>query len=99
MNYFAITSQGKVPAIGVAWSPDSRHLVFNARGKLETGNTAGTRYHSIGVFGQSPSWSPDGQWIVFTYGDYVKEIRPNGQGIHHILHTTSKMGENFEPDW
>jgi hypothetical protein len=29
----------------------------------------------------------------------VKEIRPNGQGIHHILYTTSKKGENFEPDW
>jgi Tol biopolymer transport system component len=90
---------GKATGLGIAWSPDSTHLVFNTRGKLETVNTAGTRYHSIGVFGQSPSWSPDGQWIVFTYGDYVKEIRPNGKGIRHILYTTSKKGENFEPDW
>lgn len=90
---------GKATGLDIAWSPDSKRLVFNTRGKLETVNTAGTRYHSLGVFGAQPSWSPDGQWIVFTYGNYVKEIRPSGQGIRHILHVTSKKGENFEPDW
>jgi Tol biopolymer transport system component len=73
--------------------------VFNTRGKLETVSTAGTHYHSLGVFGEQPSWSSDGQWIVFTAGDYVKEIRPDGQGIRHILYVTSKKGRNFEPDW
>jgi Tol biopolymer transport system component len=90
---------GKATGLDVAWSPDSTHLVFNTRGKLETVNTAGTRYRSIGVFGAQPSWSPDGQWIVFTYGNYVKEIRPSGQGIRHIFHVSSKKGEDFEPDW
>jgi Tol biopolymer transport system component len=90
---------GKATGLDIAWSPDSKRLVFNSRSKLETVNTAGTRYHSLRVFGAQPSWSPDGEWIVFTYGDYVKEIRPNGQGIRHILHVSSKKGENFEPDW
>ena len=90
---------GHATGLGIAWSPSSKKLVFNSRGKLETVNTAGTRYHSLGAWGADPSWSPDGRWIVFTYGDYVKEIRPNGKGIRHILYVTSKQGENFEPDW
>ncbi|HEX3237458.1 MAG TPA: hypothetical protein VHQ99_03520 [Gaiellaceae bacterium] len=36
---------------------------------------------------------------MFTYGDYVKEIRPDGRGVRHILYVTSKQGENFEPNW
>jgi Tol biopolymer transport system component len=60
---------------------------------------AGTRYRSLGVFGDQPSWSPDGQWIVFTYGNYVKEIRPDGKGVRHILYVNSNKGWNFEPDW
>jgi TolB protein len=95
----------KIHAIGhatgdnLAWSPEGKRLVFNGRGKLETVTLAGTRYHSLGVWGNQASWSPDGQWIVFTYGDYVKEIRPDGKGIRHILYVTSKKGWNFEPDW
>jgi Tol biopolymer transport system component len=90
---------GRATGLGIAWSPDSKHLVFNSRGKLETVNTAGTRYHSLKIPGVSPSWSPDGQWIVFTAGGYVKEIRPSGQGVRSILHVNPEKGSNFEPDW
>ena len=90
---------GHATGAEIAWSPSGKQLVFNSRGKLETVNTAGTRYHSLGAWGADPSWSPDGRWIGFTYGDYVKEIRPNGQAIRHILYVTSKKGENFEPNW
>lgn len=48
--------------------------------------------------GAAPSWSPDGQWIVFTYGGYVKEVRADGQGVRHILYVTSNKGVNFEPN-
>jgi Tol biopolymer transport system component len=90
---------GRATGLDVAWSPDSKQLVFNSRGKLELVNTAGTHYRSLGVYGAQPSFSPDGQWIVFTYGDYVKEIRPNGKGIRHVLYVSSKKGVNFEPNW
>lgn len=90
---------GDAAGSGPSWSPDSKRLVFNSKGKLWLVNAAGTHFHSLRVWGAQPSWSPDGQWIVFTYGDYVKEIRPDGQGIHHILYVTSNKGRNFEPSW
>jgi Tol biopolymer transport system component len=90
---------GKATGLCIAWSPDSKQLVFNGGGKLETVNMAGTHYHSLGVDGDQPSWSPDSQWIVFPSGDYVKEIRPNGHDLRHILYVTSKKGSNFDPNW
>jgi Tol biopolymer transport system component len=90
---------GHATGLDIACSPDSKHLVFNSRGKLELANTAGTHYHSLGLFGVQPSFSPDGQWIVFAAGDYVKEIRPNGTDVRSILHADSQKGSNYEPNW
>jgi len=90
---------GHATGLGLAWSPDSKRLLFNSRGKLELVGTAGTHYHSVGVGGGQPSFSPDGHWIVFPSGDYLKEIRPDGSGLHHILYVTSKKGSNFDPNW
>ncbi len=90
---------GKVTGLGIAWSPDSSRLVFNALGKLTVFNLKTRSFHVLLRDGAEPSWSPDGQWIVFTYGDYVKEVRPDGRGVRHILYVTSKKGVNFAPDW
>ncbi|HKD95680.1 MAG TPA: hypothetical protein VKB43_13320 [Gaiellaceae bacterium] len=90
---------GKASGLCIAWSPDSKHLVFNSGGKLQLVNLTGTHYHSLGVTGDQPSFSPDGQWIVFPSGDYLKEIRPNGSGLRHILYLSSKKGSNFDPNW
>jgi TolB protein len=90
---------GNATGMNLGWSPDSKRLAFNARGKLELVNVATRRYRSLGVYGDQPSWSPDGQWIVFTAGPYVKEIRPDGKGIRHILSVSSQKGWNFQPDW
>lgn len=90
---------GNATGLCLAWSPTGKQLVFNGGGELELVNTAGTHYHSLGVDGDQPSWSPDGRWIVFPSGDYLKEIRPNGRGLRHILYVTSKKGRNFDPNW
>lgn len=97
----ALRSRGgaKVTGQGIAWSPDSSRLVFNAQGKLEVFNTKTRQFHIVSRDGDSPSWSPDGSWIVFHYGDYVKEIRPDGTGLRHILYVASRKGEDFAPDW
>jgi Tol biopolymer transport system component len=90
---------GQVTGTGLAWSPDSTRLAFNAMGPLTVFDLGTGQFHTIVREGNSPSWSPDGQWIVFDYGDYVKEVRPDGTGIRHILYVTSKKGQNFAPDW
>jgi Tol biopolymer transport system component len=92
-------SGAKVTGQGIAWSPDSSRLVYNAMGKLTVFNLATRTFHVLLRYGESPSWSPDGQWIVFCYGDYVKEIRPDGTGQRHILYVTSNKGQNSAPDW
>jgi Tol biopolymer transport system component len=89
----------KVTGLGIAWSPDSTRLVFNSSGPLTVFNLQTKQFHQVVRAGEAPSWSPDGQWIVFTSGDYVNEVRPDGQGIRHILYVTGKKGSNFEPDW
>jgi Tol biopolymer transport system component len=89
----------KVTGQGLAWSPDGTRLVFNAMGPLTVFDIPARQFLTVVREGSSPSWSPDGQWIVFDYGDYVKEVRPDGTGIRHILYATSKKGENFAPDW
>jgi Tol biopolymer transport system component len=90
---------GKVTGLGLAWSPDSTRLVFNALGPLTVFDLQTDQFHTVVREGNSPSWSPDGQWIVFDYGDYVKEVRPDGTGIRHIFYVTSTKGENFAPGW
>lgn len=94
-----VRALGNATGGDLAWSPDGTRLVFNSHGKLELVNVSNGRYRSLRVWGAQPSWSPDGRWIVFTYGNYVKEIQPDGRGIRHILHVDSKKGWNFEPDW
>ncbi len=93
----------------LTWSPDGQELVFSAFANSNAGvqqlfalsvrTHAVRRLTRVHVGATNPQWSPDGRWIVFTYGDYVKEIRPDGRGIRHILYVTSKKGLNFEPNW
>ena len=90
---------GNATGMTLGWSPDSKRLAYNFRGRIELLNVVTRQYRSLRVSGAQPSWSPDGRWLVFTSGDYVKEIRPDGKGIRHILHVSSKKGWNFQPDW
>jgi len=90
---------GKATGLCIAWSPNSNRLVYNAGGRLQVVNAAGTHYHSLRIDGDQTSWSPDGQWIVFASGDYLREIRPNGKDVRHILYVNSQKGSNFEPNW
>jgi Tol biopolymer transport system component len=91
---------GPVDALGLAWSPDSRHLAFNHLGGIYLVDINGTHFHSLHVYGDQPSWSPDGRWIVFCYsGARLKQIRPDGSGLHLIHRATLTNERSFEPDW
>lgn len=97
----ALSSRGGAPvtALGIAWSPDSRRLAFNATGKLEVFDLRSRLFRTLAAAGNSPSWAPDGNWVVFCSGDYVKEVRADGTGLHPILHFNSQKRRDFAPDW
>ena len=90
---------GNATGMDLGWSPDSTRLAYNSRGKLELLNVVSRHYRSLRLYGEQPSWSPDGQWLVFVAGGYVNEIRPDGTGIRHVLHVDGQTRWNFQPDW
>lgn len=54
----------------------------------------------LGEFFNSPSWSPDGQWLVFSAGGTIQKCRINGEdltmftGLDHF-----EYPEFYYPDW
>ena len=85
----------------LAWSPDSRRLAFNESGKIHVIDADGTHLRSLGVRGDDPSWSPDGQWLTFdsdAQSENLAEIRPDGSRFHLVTHLGLKWVD-IEPDW
>ena len=56
----------------LAWSPDSKRLVYSMAGSLwlqELGTSKATQLTEAGAYDYQPDWSADGRWIVFTRYD------------------------------
>lgn len=85
----------------LAWSPDSRRLVYSMGGSLwvqEIGSTVATQLTAAKAYDYQPDWSADGQWVVFTRYDgkamelWSLNIRDGGS---HPL--TASGAVNVEP--
>ena len=53
---------------GLAWSPDSRELVYSMAGSLwrqALGSTVARQLTSASAYDYQPDWSSDGRWIVY----------------------------------
>jgi Tol biopolymer transport system component len=88
-----------------AWSPNSRQIAFHADYNNHNGiwllNANGSDLRFVKAQAGSPSWSPNGKWIVVAWnenGSVLAEVRPNGTGYHVIKHFPPRSGGG-EPDW
>ena len=82
-----------------AASPDGRLLAFAARGAIYVARTNGTSVRKVAGGAAAPSWSPEGERLVFNDNEHVYVMdRRNGRvkrivtGHGHISHA------NFSPD-
>jgi len=76
-----------------AWSPDARRIAFMRETKsndyLAVVNADGTGVHLLRnayLYGP-PSWSPDGRQIVYSEGQAIVSISPDGTHRHALLRT------------
>lgn len=90
---------------GIAWSPTGTSIaVTNSYGQLElidsTDETAAPMSVPLegGVGASYPTWSPDGEWIVFSTGTRLAKVRPDGSDLTILLETTSRFGV-VSPVW
>ncbi len=62
----------------VAWSPDSRELIYSMAGSLWRQRTDATRAVQLTDgpgYDYQPDWSPDGRWVIYSsYSDDAREL-------------------------
>src|SRR3954471_11754075 len=110
-----LTNSATTAEFGAKWSADGRRIVFmsegvtpsNPDGNLEVFvmNADGTGGHQVTsnpLHDAEPSWSPDGERIVFerVFGDFNSDlftIRPNGTGERPV--TDSPGVQDQEAAW
>jgi TolB protein len=105
---------GKDPEMDAAWSPDGKRLAFGF--DKTSPNQGDIDIHTIGANGDDqmpalvtdgklsheewPSWSPDGEWLVFssTQGgnQEIYVARPNGKDLRRL---TNDPAIDAHPAW
>ncbi len=86
-----------------AWSPDGKTIAYIHGDSVssKTGiylidtNGANNRILYISNGAHSPSWSPDGEWLVFSDKAQIYKIKSNGDSL---IQLTSE-GRNYFPSW
>jgi Tol biopolymer transport system component len=91
-----VEKQGVV--ISSCWSPDNKQLVYEAGENVRVYNLEEKRSRLIAA-GKYPTWSPDGNWIVFLNHDKYYAIHPSGAERHLLFKSWhSESGLFWSPD-
>ncbi|MEO8029094.1 MAG: amidohydrolase, partial [Bryobacteraceae bacterium] len=74
-----------------AESPDGKHVAFSALTQMYLMDLPGGTPKALGMSGYQPSWSHDGQWIVYSSwsgsGGHIYKMRADGSGSPQQLTT------------
>jgi TolB protein len=85
----------------VAWSPDSRSLVYSTAGSLWKQNLDSTVAEQLTAgpgYDYQPDWSPDGRWVVYSsYANDAIELWALNLVTRHSRQLTSGGAVNVEP--
>lgn len=86
-----------------SWSPDGLTIAYvhNDSSPDSTGiyliDTLGSNKRIIfsGPGAYTPSWSPSGEWLAFSYNAQIYKIKSTGDSLTQI----TTQGNNFSPSW
>jgi dipeptidyl-peptidase-4 len=87
------------------WAPDSRHLLFDANGRLwmyDPSNGTGVEIASTGqASGDDPKFSPNGEYISFIHDHGLSVVRLKDAGMPPtaVAHAPNETTLNGEVDW
>jgi Tol biopolymer transport system component len=119
-SLYAIRSDGSAiaelaPADAIrhpAWAPDETKIAFDGHDQIYVVGAHGSqlkllRGGSLGSGPGTPSWSPDGEHILFfntpgTPGAFTAEVwvmRPDGSDQRRLYHSRCCVGEWYAPIW
>jgi dipeptidyl aminopeptidase/acylaminoacyl peptidase len=90
------------PSGGTFTCPPGTDRIGELDGSIFVVNADGTGLHRIASdvgFSDSPSWSPDGRWILFSNGTGVYVVHPDGAGLRQITLEVPRLRFAFYPSW
>jgi hypothetical protein len=90
------SSRGAGPDI--SWSPDSRHIAFDREVGVYVLDVDSGKASRI-ADGNSPSWSPSGEWIAFLLKSRLRLMHPDGSDSREVARLGRYESFGQSPVW
>ena len=94
-----VSGDGSGFAYGYSAAPDGKRISYHENYQIFIANADGTNKHPIPTgnpFNFGPTWSPDGQWLLFLSGEHGHSnpyiVRRDGQELRKLADQNSYQG-------